>query len=120
MFHSDKQLLRHIFDEIAFLEEESGKLTPEEFLADGKSQRAFARSIEIIGEAVKNLSKELTSRYPNIAWKNIAGMRDKLIHGYFSVNYKLVWDVAKNVAPDFKEQLRRIEAESQAFPDEGP
>ena len=54
MFHSDKELFQHIFDEIQFLETETKKIEKVEFLQDAKSQRAFARSIEIIGEAVKN------------------------------------------------------------------
>jgi uncharacterized protein with HEPN domain len=108
MFHSDKQLLQHIFDEIMFLEDEVNRLTEATFLDDAKSQRAFARSIEIIGEAVKNISEETVINNPSIEWRKIAGMRDKLIHGYFSVNYKLVWDVAKNIIPKLKIQLYSI------------
>jgi len=112
MFHSDKELFQHIFDEITFLEREVQLLSEEDFLSDDKSKRAFARSIEIIGEAVKNLSNNLVVKNPEVPWRNIAGMRDKLIHGYFSVNYKLVWDVAKNVIPSFKEQIQRIRDDS--------
>jgi uncharacterized protein with HEPN domain len=108
MHHSDEQLLKHIFDEIQFLEKEVKVLSINEFLEDQKSQRAFARSIEIIGEAVKNLSEEFIIRHSIIEWRKIAGMRDKLIHGYFSVNYNLVWDVASNVIPKFKQQLQNI------------
>ena len=82
------------------------------FLSDDKTKRAFARSVEIIGEAVKNLSDILIAQNPQIQWRNIAGMRDKLIHGYFSVNYKLVWDVVKNVIPEFKKQLQEIIAKN--------
>jgi uncharacterized protein with HEPN domain len=109
MYHSDSQLVKHIFDEIHFLENEVEKLTEEKFLSDDKSQRAFARSLEIIGEAVKNLSDEMITTHSEIEWRKIAGMRDKLIHGYFSVNYKLVWDVAKNVIPNLKQQLENIQ-----------
>jgi len=108
MFHSDKELFQHIFDEIHFLENEIQNLDESRFLTDDKAKRAFARSIEIIGEAVKKLSNDLITGNPQIAWRNTAGMRDKLIHGYFSVNYRLVWDVAKNVMPEFKAQLQRI------------
>ena len=105
MYHSDKQLLQHIFDEIQFLEREVNGLTEETFLVDAKSQRAFARSIEIIGEAFKNISEDTVTNNPTIEWRKITGMRDKLIHGYFSVNYKLVWDVANNLIPKLKIQL---------------
>jgi len=108
MYHSDKQLLQHILDEVLFLENEVKGLDIGAFLKDEKDQRAFARSIEIIGEAVKNLSEQLVSKHPEIEWRKIAGMRDRLIHGYFSVNYKLVWDVASNVIPRFKAQIVEI------------
>jgi uncharacterized protein with HEPN domain len=108
MFHSDKELFKHIIDEIDFLEAECEKINEEIFLNDNKTKRAFARSIEIIGEAVKNISNDTIVQNPQIKWRNIAGMRDKLIHGYFSVNYKLVWDVAKNIVPKLKNDIQDI------------
>ena len=83
-------------------------MTKEVFLKDEKTQRAFARSIEIIGEAVKNISNDVIIKYKEVPWRSIAGMRDKLIHGYFSVDYEIVWDVAKNIIPEFKYQLIKI------------
>jgi uncharacterized protein with HEPN domain len=108
MFHSDKELFQHIFDEIQFLEAKVQGIDESIFLNDNTLKRAFARSLEIIGEAVKNLSNQLVTENPQVSWRNIAGMRDKLIHGYFSVNYKLVWDVVKNIIPEFKLQLLKI------------
>ena len=68
----------------------SENLNFENFLRDIKTQDAIVRNIEIIGEAVKNLSDDFLNQYPNIPWKNIAGMRDKLIHHYFGVNVDIV------------------------------
>lgn len=108
MYRSNEELFKHIFDEIVFLESETRTISEEVFLKDEKTQRAFARSIEIIGEAVKNISSDVIIKYKEVPWRNIAGMRDKLIHGYFSVDYEIVWDVAKNIIPEFKNQLIKI------------
>ena len=108
MYRSNEGLFKHIFDEIIFLESETSTISKEAFLKDEKTQRAFARSIEIIGEAVKNISNDIIITYKEVPWRNIAGMRDKLIHGYFPVDYEIVWDVAKNTIPEFKNQLIKI------------
>lgn len=65
------------------------------FLADRKTQDAVVRNLEIIGEATKRLSPSLKDAHPDISWKPIAGMRDKLIHDYFGINLQLVWDVVE-------------------------
>jgi uncharacterized protein with HEPN domain len=62
----------------------------------------------MIGEATKNLSRELRAKYREIPWKDIAGMRDKLIHEYFGVNLELVWVTIKNKLPEFKKQILKI------------
>ena len=70
--------------------------------------RAFVRSLEIIGEAVKNIDDEIKVKYPHIQWREIAGMRDKLIHHYFGGDYSLVWDVVKNHIDELKQNLEKI------------
>lgn len=89
MYRLNEDLFKHIFDEIIFLESETSNMTKEVFLQDEKTQRAFARSIEIIGEAVKNISNEVIVKYKEVPWRSIAGMRDKIIHGYFPLIMKL-------------------------------
>ena len=66
------------------------------------------RSIEVIGEATKNLSEELRGRYPEAEWRAMAGMRDRLIHGYFGVDYELVWEVATQKAPELARRISEI------------
>lgn len=67
--------------------------------------RAFTRSFEVIGEAVKNLPDEFRIQYPLVDWKGYAGMRDKLIHHYFGVDYDIVWDSLQNEIPELKQWI---------------
>jgi len=71
-------------------------------------QDGVIRQLEIIGEATKRLSKEFKDRYPEIPWKDIAGMRDKLIHGYFGVDLDAVWDTAKKDIPGLRGKIEEI------------
>lgn len=77
----------------------------ESFVADDKTLSAVVRKLEIIGEAVKQLPESFTSIYPVIPWKQIAGMRDKLIHFYFGVDPLLVWQTVRNRLPELKAVL---------------
>ena len=80
----------------------------EMFLENVEKQYTVLRGLEIIGEATKNLSEELKKRYSNVPWKEIAGMRDKLIHQYFGVNLDLVWETVKTKLPELKTQIFHI------------
>ena len=71
----------------------------EQFVKDSKTQDAVIRNLEVIGEATKNLSNPLRKMYPQIPWKDLAGMRDKMIHHYFGINYEIVWTIAKEELP---------------------
>ena len=86
----------------------SENLDYKSFIRDTKTQDAIVRNIEIIGEAVKNISEDFRNLYPEIPWKNIAGMRDKLIHHYFGVNIDIIWNVVKNDLPTIIKQIERI------------
>ena len=66
------------------------------------------RNLEIIGEATKRLSQSLKDAHPDIAWRPIAGMRDKLIHDYFGINYQLVWDVIERDLPSLKLKVAQL------------
>ena len=78
------------------------------FFADPKTQDAVIRNIEVIGQAVKGISEQTRSLEPAVPWRQIAGMRDKLIHEYFGVDLALVWDVVEHELPVLRPQLARL------------
>lgn len=101
--------LRHILVECEYLEglKERG-LTKSELLEDETKKRAIVRSIEIIGEATKSIDKPFREKYPQINWKQMAGMRDRLIHNYMGVNYNIIWDVIETKIPQLKLEIERL------------
>jgi uncharacterized protein with HEPN domain len=108
MSRSPADYLRHILDEIDFLLKQVDGLTKETFLRDETRKRAFVRSLEVIGEATKNLPVAVRERYDEIEWRAMAGMRDRLIHGYFGVDYEIVWDVLTSRLNDLRDQVQSL------------
>jgi uncharacterized protein with HEPN domain len=78
------------------------------FMKDIKTQDAVVRNLEVIGEATKNLSSPLRKAYPQIPWKDLAGVRDKMIHHYFGISYEIVWKIAREELPGLLPQLEAI------------
>lgn len=103
--------LQHILDAIAKIETYLQGIDEETFYRQTLVQDGVIRQIEIIGEAVRHLSKQLRDKHPQIPWEDIAGMRDKLIHGYFGVDLQKVWDTAKEDIPVLKTQVIKIREE---------
>ena len=103
-----KVFIERILESIQLIEEYSQDLIEEEFRADRAAQDAIIRRLEIIGEAVKNLSAAFKAKHTDIPWKQMAGMRDMLIHEYFDVDLSLTWSVVKRELPSVKDKLQVI------------
>jgi uncharacterized protein with HEPN domain len=104
----DKEFMLDMIEAIKRIELYTKELSYQDFLQKMETQDAVVRNYEIIGEAVKNLSKTLKAKYKDIQWKEIAGMRDKVIHFYFGVNWDIVWRTAKDNLPPFKEKIEGV------------
>jgi len=97
--------LQDILDAMDKAEEFIGTMNCQEFMEDNKTAYAVIRCFEIIGEAAKKISPSLRKRYPAIPWKNLTGMRDKLIHDYIGVSFEMVWRTVKEDIPAVKQLL---------------
>ncbi len=109
MYKEPIEYLKHIRDESFFiLSVITADKTKDDFLADETLKRAVIRSLEVIGEATKNIPADFKVKWGTIQWKNMAGMRDRLIHDYMGVNYSIVWDVVKNKIPELYAQIIEV------------
>ena len=102
------EFLKHIADECTYLLSVSKELSKDNFLDDETLKRAVVRSLEIIGEATKKIPADFKVKWSSIQWKNMAGMRDRLIHDYIGVNYSIVWDVLINKIPALNAQIQEV------------
>ncbi len=107
MIERDRLFLGHVLEAISAIQEftADGRAS---FLADRKTQSAVVRQIEIVGEAVKNLSPELTGSERAVPWRQIAGTRDRLIHAYFKVDLEAVWSMVEQDLPPLKRVVESL------------
>lgn len=103
-----KVFIGHILESIHLIEKYIDQISKKDFLESINIQDAVIRRLEIIGEAVKNLPPEFRAEYPDIQWRQIAGMRDVLIHGYFGVDLDLTWNVVKSDLPELERKVAGI------------
>ena len=103
--------IEDVLKSIINIEEFTKGLNKERFYKDNLRQSAVIRQLEIIGEAVKNISSSFRERYPHIPWKDIAGFRDILSHAYFGVSMDRVWNIIEKDLPILKEEIKKIKIE---------
>jgi len=103
--------IQDILDNIKDIDSFSKGLTKEEFAKNKLKQNAIIRSLEVIGEAVKNIPDSFREKYPGIPWKDIAGFRDILSHAYFGVNIDRIWNIIEKDLHSFKKEIEKIKIE---------
>jgi uncharacterized protein with HEPN domain len=108
MDKDDKIFIEHILDSIRAIEMFTMGVTEDDFYSNREKFDAVVRNLEIIGEAAKNINIEFRNKYPLIPWRQIAGMRDNLIHEYFGVDKEEVWKTVKSDIPMLKEELEGL------------
>lgn len=103
-----KLFIKDIIDAMEHIEEFVGDKTLEELKANEMASSAVIRKFEVIGEAVKQIPNKIREEHKSIQWKSMAGMRDRLIHTYFGIDYNLVWAAIKNGIPKLKPKLKKL------------
>ena len=99
--------LGHILEAIEKIKRFSKDMDRDEFLENDLVMDAIVRNIEIIGEATKNLPEEFKKENPEIPWKDIAGMRDRIVHFYFGLDFEVIWDTVQIDIPDLEKKIRK-------------
>ncbi|MEM9273452.1 MAG: DUF86 domain-containing protein [Cyanobacteria bacterium P01_F01_bin.143] len=100
--------LQDILDAIAAIKQFTSGIEFAEFSQNMEKVYAVSRALEIIGEAVKRIPHSIRNQYPDIPWKDIAGMRDKLIHDYFNTDVEIIWQAVQEDIPQLKMMITRV------------
>ena len=108
MKRDDTVYLHHILDAIGVIESYTKGMTENEFLSNSMAHDAVVRQMEIIGEAARNISDEYQRKHPKLPWAKMIGIRNKIIHEYFNINYAIVWDTVKDDLPVLSKSIKKI------------
>ncbi len=113
MYLSQVDLLQHILSECEYLLKESEQNSFDDFIENQRLSKAICRSLEIIGEASSKVHPDLKSKYPQVPWREMSDIRNKIIHHYFGIDFDIVWDSVITDIPLLKEWIEgMIEQES--------
>ena len=105
--------LEDILNSIAKIQRYTANMTRQSLVSDDRTFDAVVYNLQIIGEAVKNIPKDVRDRYPQIEWRKIAGLRDIVAHAYFSIDDEIIWDVISNKLPDLASKIAALKSEFQ-------
>ncbi|MBP2242173.1 uncharacterized protein with HEPN domain [Cytobacillus eiseniae] len=108
MLREPKVFLEDIYVACVKIDKYTKGLSFEDFVGNDLVSDAVIKNILVIGEASKNIPNKIREENPHIEWRKMAGTRDMMIHGYFSINYRIVWDVVQNKIPPLKLQVQKI------------
>ena len=108
MKRDDTVYLHPILDGIGSIEEYTKGMSENEFLSNSMAHDAVVRQIEIIGEAARNISDEFRNKHSKIPWGKMTGIRNKIIHEYFNINYAIVWDTVRDDLPSLKKSIKKL------------
>lgn len=108
MKRDSKLFVKDIIDAMESIEQFIGTMSIDDLKKDEKTSSAVIRKFEIIGEAAKYIPKKIKDTYNDIQWKSMVGMRDRLIHAYFGIDYNLVWAAIKTEIPKLKPKLKKM------------
>ncbi|RMH48111.1 MAG: DUF86 domain-containing protein [Alphaproteobacteria bacterium] len=105
---SDAVYLHHVLDALRQIEDYMDGISLDVFLSDRMRQDAVVRQLEIIGEACRQLSDALRARHPDVPWRAIIGMRNRIAHDYLNIDLHVIWDVVQVDLPSLKTSIERI------------
>ena len=113
----DLVCIRHILDEIVFLRKIAKERTFDDLIHDDYFAHAVRSAIEVIGEASKNVPEPIKKHHQDIPWRDMAALRDKIIHGYFRIDYSIVWSVITDDLPALEPKISALLKEREVSPD---
>jgi len=108
-----KLFLQDMLDEARLAQRFLDGVDLDQFMGNLEKQRAVTRSLEIIGEAIRNVPDTIQKKYPEVEWRKMTGSRNRMAHGYFGIDYELVWATVKEDLPVLEGQIERILSEIQ-------
>lgn len=103
-----RDYLIDIKNECEYLMNKTKNISYRDFFNNEEYKRAFVRSLEIIGEASKHIPRDIRKKYPQIKWKSVVGIRNKIIHEYFGIDYEVVWKTIKEKIPELYIIIQKI------------